>query len=343
MSALAAQPGPHPRLSRRRAIKVVALAAGLPFLGTPALAPGIALYRWRGSSLGSPTEILVCHSDPGRVQQAIRYCSGEISRLEGVFALYQPDSEVARLNRMGELEQPSFDLLTVLSLSLRLSALTQGAFDISVQPLWDLYAAHFFGRTPPEPGGPDPAALARARTLVDWQQIALGRKRVRLARAGMAVTLNGIAQGYVADRITGILRNCGFGQLLINLGCSEVTALGRHPDGRPWRIGLASPQASEQIGTSWDLSDRALCTSAGYGTKFEPTGRFHHLFDPVKGTSANAYVAVSVAAASGMVADALSTALYVLAPEHAPRIAAEFADVRALLTHADGRMQEVQS
>ena len=217
MSALAAQPGPHPRLSRRRAIKVVALAAGLPFLGTPALAPGIALYRWRGSSLGSPTEILVCHSDPGRVQQAIRYCSGEISRLEGVFALYQPDSEVARLNRMGELEQPSFDLLTVLSLSLRLSALTQGAFDISVQPLWDLYAAHFFGRTPPEPGGPIRPPLPGHE--LSWTGNRSRRtERVRLARAGMAVTLNGIAQGYVADRITAF---CG---IVVLVSCLSISA-----------------------------------------------------------------------------------------------------------------------
>src|SRR5262249_12903088 len=126
-------------------------------------------------------------------------------RLERIFALYRDDSELARLNRDGRLDDPSFDLLAVLSLGLRLSGLTSGAFDTTVQPLWDLYAGHFFRSPTPRPEGPDPKAIERARALVDWRAVDLGTRRIAL-RPGMGVTLNGIAQGYVTDRVIDILR-----------------------------------------------------------------------------------------------------------------------------------------
>ena len=131
----------------------------------------------------------------------------------------------------------------------------------------------------------------------------------------MGVTLNGIAQGYVTDRITDILRAHGCDRTFANLGCSEIRAQGSHANGRPWRVGLADPRQPEKVGIALDLCDRSVCTSGGYGTKFEATGRFHHLFDPFTGTSAHHYLAVSVFAASAMIADALSTALYVTPPE----------------------------
>jgi thiamine biosynthesis lipoprotein len=90
-----------------------------------------------------------------------------------------------------------------------------------------------------------------------------------------------------------------------------------------------------------DLCDRSLCTSGGYGTKFEVTGRFHHLFDPATGASAHHYIAVSVFAASAMVADALSTALYVTPPERGAAVLASFPGVSALATKPDGTVQRL--
>jgi len=131
-----------------------------------------------------------------------------------------------------------------------------------------------------------------------------------LARAGMAVTLNGIAQGYVTDRVAALLRAHGMDHVLIDLG--ETRALGAHPDGRPWRVGLADPGDPDRIAEQVPLADMALATSGGYGTRFEASGRHNHLIDPRSGICAPADRSVSVVAPDATTADAASTALSLL-------------------------------
>jgi FAD:protein FMN transferase len=339
-----ASPAPVAKVSRRRAINILGAVAGLPLLCALDRARNeIPIYQWHGSSLGSPSRLMIYHADRAAARELVSWCVTEITRLERVFALYQRDSELVRLNRDGRLEQPSLDLLTVLSQAMRLSDVSDGAFDVTVQPLWEVYSAHFFGTASPSPAGPPLQAIERARALVDWRSVDVTSRQVALARKGMALTLNGIAQGYVTDRITEILRDNGCDRILADLGCSEIRALGRHNDGRPWRVALSDPRNPEQSATTLELCDRALCTSGGYGTPFEATGKFHHLFDPATGTSANHNIAVSVLAPSAMVADALSTTLYVLAPERAPSVLGAFPAVQALLTRPDGSVGRLPS
>jgi thiamine biosynthesis lipoprotein len=214
-------------------------AVDCPFRAT------LVLAQWTGTSLGSPSQLLLYHDDGAAAAQIARECVAEIERLERIFALYRADSEIARLNRDGRIEFPSIDLLTVLSQCQTLSALSDGAFDVTVQPLWTLYAAHFFGNGAPPPDGPPARAIERTRDLVDWRAIDVGPRRIALMRPGMGVTLNGVAQGYITDRITDILRTHGCDRTFANLGCSEISALGRHANGRPWRVGLADPRQPE--------------------------------------------------------------------------------------------------
>lgn len=327
-------------LSRRRAMTIIACAAGLPLLGTDRAARREpALCVWNGTSLGSPARLRIYHPDRWAAAQVVARCAAEIERLERIFALYRDDSEVARLNREGRIAAPAHDLRLLLAECLRLAELSGGAFDVTVQPLWELYARHFFGRDPPDPAGPPPRAVAAALALVDWRQVAVSARQAALARPGMGLTLNGIAQGYVADRIVGILRDAGCDRVLADLGRSEIFALGCHPDGRRWQVGLADPRQPDRVAHVLDLCDGALCTSGGYGTKFEPSGRFNHLFDTATGASAGRYIAASVFAPSAMIADALSTALYVAPPERGARILLEYQNVSALLTLPDGTMR----
>jgi FAD:protein FMN transferase len=329
-------------VSRRRAITIVGAVAGLPLFCADDLSHGaLLLHQWSGTSLGSPAQLLLYHHDRAAAARIAGECAAEIERLERIFALYQPDSEIARLNRDGRVELPSLDLLTVLSRCQILSALSRGAFDVTVQPFWTLYAAHFFGNAAPQPEGPGLQAIERTRKLVDWQAIDVSRRRIVLERTGMGVTLNGIAQGYITDRVLDILHANGCDQAFGNMGCSEIRAVGRHADGRPWRVGLADPRQPEMVGINLDLCDRSVCTSGGYGTKFDATGRFHHLFDPFTGASAHHYIAVSVFGASAFVADALSTALYVTPPERGGTLLASFSGVSALATLPDGTVQHL--
>jgi FAD:protein FMN transferase len=324
-------------LSRRRVITILGAAAGLPFLPSGDQPKNATrLHRWRGTALGSPSYILLHHPDRDAAERVVAQCVAEIERLEKAFSLYRDDSEIARLNRHGRLEAPSHDLLTLLAECQRFSELSGGAFDVTVQPLWNVYAAHFFGTATPSPQGPEPEVIAEALRLVEWQDVDLTPRQIALARPGMGLTLNGTAQGYLTDRIGDILRANGCDKVLSDMGRSEILLVGCRPDGRAWQIGLADPLAPSQVAVTLDLADRCISTSGGYGTRFEATGRHHHLFDPTTGTSARHYIAVSVVAASTMVADALSTALYVTPPERGERLLAAFPDAVVLATLPDG-------
>lgn len=328
-----------PGLNRRRVITILGAVAGMPLLtrdGHPE-----NLLQWNGTSLGSPSRLLLYHPNRTKADRVAALCAAEIERLEQIFALYRDDSELARLNHDGRIAAPSHDLLLVLSHGTRLSALSAGAFDVTVQPLWNLYAGHFFAPQTPPSQGPDPREVAAARALVDWREIAFSGTEVVLQRPGMGITLNGIAQGYVTDRIIGILRDNGFDRVLADLGRSEIAALGRHPDGRPWQIGLADPRQPEKFARILDLAPGAVCTSGGYGTKFEPSGRYHHLFDTTTGASAGHYIGVSVFSRSAMLADALSTALYVTPPGRGLDLLGGYSGVTALVTLPDGETRQL--
>jgi thiamine biosynthesis lipoprotein len=150
----------------------------------------------------------------------------------------------------------------------------------------------------------------------------------------MAITLNGIAQGYISDAIADMLRNEGFESAVVDLG--EYRAIGRHPDGRPWRIGIRDGRNSGRIERMVDLEDMALAVSGGYGTTFDASGRCHHIFDPRTGASANTLVDVAVIGPRATAADGLATAICVAGEALAPTLLAAYPQTRAILTRLDG-------
>jgi FAD:protein FMN transferase len=199
--------------------------------------------------------------------------------------------------------------------------------------LWRLYEAHFWSRTSVQP---DIVARARevAGALVDFRRIDSGAAAIGFARAGMAITLNSLAQGYITDAIADLLRNEGFERAVVDLG--EYRALGRHPDGRPWRIGIRDGKTADHIDRMVELDDMALAVSGGYGTTFEPTGRFNHIFDPHTGASANSLIDVAVIGPTATAANGLSTAICVAGEAEAARLVAAYPGNRAILTRVDG-------
>lgn len=296
------------RPSRRRLLTVMGAAAGMtlsPGVGSTNAAPR---WTWRGTALGANAEMTLVHPDEGTARKLIRIAVDEIERLENIFSLYRLDSEIARLNRDGHLYAPSPDLVALLSIARQVSELTEGAFDITVQPLWRLYADHF-AQPDADPNGPSDAVIAAARRLVDYKSIDVTSSHIRFARPRMAITLNGIAQGFITDRVADLLRAHGIEQTLIALG--EIRALGTRPDGRPWQVAIDGEESEEPI----PLIDKAIATSSPKGTVFERSGRFHHLLNSVTGRPSSMSDQLSVVAERAAFADALSTGLVTMSAE----------------------------
>lgn len=280
-------------LSRRRFITISAVAAAM-LAGQAGRAGTAPLYRWQGSALGARASITLSHPDAERITTVAR---AEIERLEDIFSLYRAGSALSRLNAEGRLDAPPFELLDCLTLCAVAHRASGGLFDPTVQPLWDLYArSHSAGHAP------DQAAIDAALALGGWGDLRYDAQTIRL-RPGMALTLNGIAQGYIADRVAALLRAEGLSDILIDTG--ELRALGGNPQGGDWPVVLDVP-ARPVIG----LRDRALASSSPRGTVFDAAGQAGHILDPRTGLPARpVWQLVSVSADSAAMADAMSTAM----------------------------------
>ncbi|CAK0753387.1 FAD:protein FMN transferase [Gammaproteobacteria bacterium] len=294
-------------LSRRRFITLVGATVGLPLLSRVGSVEAKPL-RWEGIALGAPASIQLYHADETRARAALAVSLNELKRLEAIFSVHRADSSISALNREGKLENAPDDLITMLKRALALAEITNGVYDPTIQPVWQLYFRHFTAARP-DPTGPAPRDLAAALTLVDWRAVELDtqRRRIAFARPGMGLTLNSGAQGYITDRITDTLRAHGFDRMLVDMG--EPRALSLKPDGSAWRIGIANPAAPNQAITTLEIVNKCVATSGGYGTVFDENGTFTHLINTRTGQTAPALFGVSVVADSGIQADGLSTAM----------------------------------
>lgn len=294
-----------PRAMGRR--RLLLLAAVMP-LAAWRLLPGAqaAPLRWEGTALGAPASLVLYHGgDASQAQAALQATLAEVTRLEAQFSLFRADSVLSRLNRSGRVDHAPPEFVTLLRQALDMAALSGGVFDPSIQPLWQLYFDHFVVQGQSQ--APTAASVKQALMLVDWRGVHLNGTTVTLARPGMGLSLNGIAQGFITDRCSAILRSHGFSQMLVDMG--EPRALAAKPDGSAWHIGLADPREPGRSLHTLTVVDQAVATSGGYGTRLDEAGRYTHLINPHTGRTAPALESVTVVAPTATQADALSTAL----------------------------------
>ncbi|MBR0725431.1 FAD:protein FMN transferase [Bradyrhizobium manausense] len=308
--------------TRRRFIRISAAAAGLGLLSTGrSVRADVSPAVWRGTMLGAVATMEIHCNDRRRAERLIALACTEARRLERQFSLYLDNSALVALNRTGILVDPTAEMVDLLLASQHYSRLTGGFFDVTVQPLWDLYASHF-ARDDANPAGPAAAEIEAALARVGSGRMTVGRDRIVMPR-GMAVTLNGIAQGYVTDKVVDLLRAHGISQSLVDMG--EARAIGARPDGQPWEVGVADPDIAGRTAAVLPIVDRAVSTSGSYGFRFDPKGQFNHLFDPRTGGCARRYRSVTTVSHSATAADALSTAFSFMPEE----------EIRSLLPRVD--------
>ena len=289
----------------RRQFVVSGLAAGViggagALIATGDPEPG---FVWRGAALGGEARVSLYGPDREAAQSALEAVAREIDRLENIFSLYRPASELSRLNRDGSLGAPSNDLVAVLRAADDWRNRTQGAFDPTVQPLWQAAAAG---------GVVTPELLALAGTPVE-----ISPERISV-QSGASLTLNGIAQGRIADRVTDVLIGHGFTDVVIDAG--ELRLPGRT------RRAVGIPAAK----TAVSVAGVAIATSEPKTLVFDAKSFRHHLIDPRTGESPRHWLSISVFAPTAEMADALSTAFAVLPLEAVADLAVTIGDVAVI-------------
>lgn len=278
-------------LTRRRFIAISAALVPSALVPSMALAKAPDIHTQTGIALGARVTLRIQHPDAPRLAAL---AMDEIWRLEGIFSLYKPDSSLSRLNRDGALPAPPFELLECLSLAGSVHHASGGRFGPTVQPLWSAQAMALERGTPLTD-----AERASLLARIGWHNVTLGPDAITL-QPGMALTLNGIAQGYIADRVAALLARRGLTRALIDTG--EMLAL----PGGSWPVRLPS-------GDTLALQDRALATSSPVGMTFGGDGVTSHILNPATGRPALPHwQSVTVSAASAALADAVSTAACLL-------------------------------
>jgi len=306
------------------AIGAIAGAAGCAHAWQPPLHIGAAL------AFGTTISISVAHADAQLAQRAITEALDAALAVDRLMSIYHPASQVYQLNRDGVLARPDARLIEVLTMAAHLSDISGGAFDVTTQPLWRLYTeAAKAGRLPAD------AERRRAQALVDWRQLEFDADHVRFRRSGMALTLNGLAQGYAADRALAALQARGVRDALLDTG--EFTARGQKPGRQPWVLGVRDPRDPGALVTTLNAQGCSVATSGDYECVFTPDYLHHHIFDPASGDSPTELASVTVVAPSALQADGLSTAFMVMGWERAQALAAQLQAVDVMVVDKRGR------
>lgn len=309
--------------------KFLAASLGTVAVALSGCAPGGSqLFAGATLAFGTTITVSLIHTDRREAEAAIADALEQATEVDRLMSIYSPASEVFRLNRDGVLENPHPHLLQVLRHAREFSELTRGAFDITVQPLWQAFRS-----------AADAAALPsseqrlRAKSRLGWQRVVLEPDRVRLHKAA-AITLNGLAQGYAADLAMAALRARGIANALLDTG--EFSAHGGNAARRPWTLGVLDPRDADALAAVVQVDGRCVATSGDYASTFTPDFVHHHIFDPATGNSPQELASVTVLAPNAMLADGLSTAFMVMGARKSHALAARLPGVDVMTINKRG-------
>lgn len=256
-------------------------------------------------------------------QAALDDALAEIVRLEALLSRFRPGSDIHRINQSagrGPVDI-SPETMTLLLRAGQIGNLTNGNFNILVGPLIELWDYKHAVSAPAQ------ASIEAVLPLLNRGDLVLDstRGRAGLRKKGQQVDLGGIAKGYAGDCCLRILRNRGIGSAFINIG-GNVAALGCKPDGMPWSVGIRHPLNPAEVLGAVAVSDCSVVTSGDYERCFQDRNgkRYHHILDPRSGyPTVSGLTSATVVAGDGLVADALSTALFVAGLDRSGTMQAE--------------------
>jgi thiamine biosynthesis lipoprotein len=230
----------------------------------------------------------------------------------------------------------SAETIEVMTIARQVSEWTQGKFDITFGALSDVWK---FDQDQDD-SIPTRAQIAARLPLIDYRKLVVDAKAgtAFLQKKGMRVHLGGIGKGYAVDRAVDILRKAGLNDFSVQAG-GDLYVAGRRGD-RAWRLGIADPRAPDgSIFARVELADSTFSTSGDYERFFMKDGvRYHHILDPSTGQPARLSRSVTIVSKRGVLADGLSTGVFLLGPEEGMKLIEQLPDVEAVIVGADNRV-----
>jgi thiamine biosynthesis lipoprotein len=274
--------------------------------------PGVIQMMDTQILMGTRVEVTVRARNRGQGESALFACFQEIERIQDLMSTYDKNSEMTRVNRLAvdDWVAPAPEILSLVKTSIEISRGSEGAFDITVGPLVNLWRQAGKQKQPPAA-----EAVETARTRVGFASIQLdpGENQLRFLKKGMSMDLGGIAKGYALDRAADVLRSEGVEEALLNAG-GDILAVGGK-GGDPWRVGIRDPRDPDGTLGYLEVQDEAVVTSGDYERFFMHEGRrYHHIIDPRTGTPAWGCRSITVVSDRATEADAVATAAFVLGP-----------------------------
>ncbi len=272
------------------------------------------VFKKKKSLLGSPFEITVVATDSVQANQFVNMAFDEVTRIEHLISDWIPTTQISKVNQQAGISAVKVDLevFELVERALKISKLTDGAFDISYASMDKIWKFDGSMKTMPTE-----EAIKKSVAKVGYEHILLDANNttIFLEKEGMKLGLGGIGQGYIADKIKVLLQKNGCTSGLVNVS-GDINTWGKQPSGADWSVGIVNPMNKNKVFATFPLYDSAVETSGSYEKYVTFNGkRYSHIIDPRTGYPATGIVSVSVFAKQTELADALATGIFVLGVE----------------------------
>jgi thiamine biosynthesis lipoprotein len=293
--------------------------------------PEQQIYSQTRSLMDTTVTITVVSSNETSAIEIIDNAFEKIKYVDELMNNYDNSSEISILNKDDKVTNADPELVSVIDRSIYYSEKSNGAFDISIQPILDLWASKY------APGGtnqpPTSDEINQTLKLVNYSAIIVEGNNVSM-KEGMKITLGGVAKGYAVDVAIESLKSDGISSGFVNAG-GDGRYIGTKPDGTQWRVGLQNPDKNGDALTIMDIQDVAVATSGNYERYFSDEAKVSHIADPRTGYPSSNLISSTVIAKTAMDADALATSVFILGQEDGLAMIEELEDVECLIITND--------
>ena len=279
---------------------------------------------------------IVVYSDEDTANAAIDAAFTRIEEISAIASRFDPASETSLLNLNGSISAPSSEMLDLIRKSIEYYEMSNGYFDITCLPLLTLWGSkvndtwfYLLDATMQQ------AMINDTLELVGSDKITVTDNEISFQKAGMKITLDGIAKGYAVDEALKVIKAMGIKHALVDAG-GDIGTLGSKSNGNPWMISLVNPKILSQSLAHFPIRDSAIATSGNYLRYFDPDARVGHILNPITGYSATGCQSVTILAANCTKADILATAVFAMGAEQGMNLVESLSGVEALIVDSEG-------